>query len=50
MDVLRAAVGIAAHYDVVDDLRTAITDHYQRHVALGLIEVPPPGGDQHGDR
>lgn len=50
MDVLRAAVGIAAHYGAVDDLRAAITDHYQRHVALGLIEVPQPGGDQHGDR
>jgi NTP pyrophosphatase (non-canonical NTP hydrolase) len=50
MDVLRAAVGIAAHYGVVDDLRTAIADHYQRHVALGLIQAPHPGGDQHGDR
>jgi NTP pyrophosphatase (non-canonical NTP hydrolase) len=50
MDVLRAAVGIAAHYGVVDDLRTTIADHYQRHVALGLIQAPHPGGDQHGDR
>ncbi|MBX7267777.1 hypothetical protein KIF24_18185 [Micromonospora sp. Llam7] len=52
MDVLRAAVGIAAHYDVVDELCTAIADHYLRHVQLGLIDVPQPetGGEQHDDR
>jgi NTP pyrophosphatase (non-canonical NTP hydrolase) len=52
MDVLRAAVGIAAHYDLVDDLRAAIADHYVRHVDLGLIELPLPdqGGERHGDR
>lgn len=51
MDVLRAAVGIAAHHDVVDDLRAAITDHYLRHVRLGWIEVPQPepGAKQHDD-
>jgi hypothetical protein len=45
-------VGVAAHYDVVDDLRAAIADHYMRHVRLGLIEVhqPQPGEEQHGDR
>lgn len=50
MDLPRAAAGVAAHHDVVDDLHTAIADHYLRHVQLGLIGVPQPGGDQHGDR
>ncbi|WP_221320936.1 hypothetical protein [Actinoplanes sp. L3-i22] len=45
-DVLRTALGIAVHYDLVDDVRAGIAAHYANHVALGLIDAPhdPPAG------
>jgi hypothetical protein len=39
-DVLRTALGIAVHYDLVDDVRVGIAAHYAQHVALGLIDAP----------
>jgi hypothetical protein len=39
-DVLRTALGIAVHYDLVDDVRAGIAAHYADHVALGLIDAP----------
>jgi NTP pyrophosphatase (non-canonical NTP hydrolase) len=39
-DVLRTALGIAVHYDLVDDVRAGIAAHYAQHVELGLIDAP----------
>ncbi|WP_436528397.1 hypothetical protein [Actinoplanes sp. HUAS TT8] len=50
-DVLRTALGIAVHYNVIDDVRAGIADHYAQHVALGLVGDASPGpatGGQHG--
>lgn len=53
-DVLRAAVGIALHYQVVDQLRASIHHHHRRHQDMGYIPGHSPvggadGSDNHGN-
>lgn len=37
-DVLRAAIGVAHHYGVIDDVRASIAHHHQRYQDMGYIQ------------
>jgi hypothetical protein len=39
-DVIRTALQVALHYEIVDELKISIQQSYQRMIDEGLIENP----------